>query len=201
MIIIDIESSGTMFGKHNSSILSIGALDFDNPENTFYGECSIREGAEVTDSALAVNGFTREEIVDVNKPSEEDLVIQFYEWGKDIKEKTIGGQAPMNDLNALMIASQIYNIDFPFGYRTVDLHTVCYMHSYQRGELIPLEEHGASDFGLDNILAYVGLEGRSGAHNALDDAKLTAEALSRLINKVPLLSEYADFPIPAGVLK
>ena len=34
MIVIDIEASGTNYDKH--SILSLGALDFDNPENRLY---------------------------------------------------------------------------------------------------------------------------------------------------------------------
>ena len=37
MIVIDLETSGIDPMEH--SILSLGAVDFDNPEYFFYGEC------------------------------------------------------------------------------------------------------------------------------------------------------------------
>lgn len=196
MIVFDIESSGQMLGKHNSSIVSLGAIDFANPDNTFYEECYIREGAEIDDGALKVNGFTREEITDTNKLSEAELIQKFYQWSTNIEERTLAGQVPMNDINILVVASQLYDIPFPFGYRTVDLHTTCYLHAFKNELLFPVEEHKSSNLGLDNILDYVGLQGRPGAHNALDDAQLTAEAFSRLIDGVSLLPEFAQFPVP-----
>jgi DNA polymerase III epsilon subunit-like protein len=65
MIIIDIEASGVDYKKH--SIVSIGALDFSNPTNRFYGECQIWPGAHIMDEALKVNGFTKDQITDPNK--------------------------------------------------------------------------------------------------------------------------------------
>ena len=59
MIIVDVESTGIEPEKH--SILSIGALDFDNPENQFYGECRAWDWAHIMDESLVVNGFSREE--------------------------------------------------------------------------------------------------------------------------------------------
>ena len=196
MIVIDLETSASMFGMHNASIVSLGALEFENPSNEFYGECKIDEGAEVDPKSLEINGFTHEQITDPSKQSVQELLTSFFTWAKSVNEKTFAGQAPMNDVNMLMRTADIHNITFPLGYRTVDLHTICYVHALMRGELIPLEEHTASDFGLDNILAYVGLKARPGAHNALGDTKLTAEALSRLINGVSLLPEYTAYPIP-----
>ena len=52
MIVVDLETTGVDPRKH--SILSIGAVDFNNQENYFYGECRIREGALIDNYALAV---------------------------------------------------------------------------------------------------------------------------------------------------
>ena len=63
MIVADLETTGLDSRKH--SILSIGAMDFENQENTFYGECRIRENSEIDEEALRVNGFTREKITTI----------------------------------------------------------------------------------------------------------------------------------------
>ena len=72
MIIVDIEASGTEPNIH--SIVSIGAIDFDRPANRFLGRCRIWEGAHIMDGALEVNGFTEEDITDIGKQSEAELV-------------------------------------------------------------------------------------------------------------------------------
>ena len=53
MLILDIEGSGVDYNKH--SIVSIGGVDFENPENQFYAECKIWEAADVrgTSAGLA----------------------------------------------------------------------------------------------------------------------------------------------------
>jgi DNA polymerase III epsilon subunit-like protein len=68
MMVVDVEASGTEYQKH--SIVSIGAIDFDRPENRFYAECKLWEGAHVMEGALEVNGFTEAEITDPTKKSE-----------------------------------------------------------------------------------------------------------------------------------
>jgi hypothetical protein len=52
MLVLDVEASGTNYEKH--SIVSLGALDLRNPENRFYGECRIWDGAD-TGEFYAVN--------------------------------------------------------------------------------------------------------------------------------------------------
>ena len=55
MIVIDVEASGTNYENH--SMVSLGALDFDNPDRRFYKECRMWEGAHYMEDALAVCGF------------------------------------------------------------------------------------------------------------------------------------------------
>ena len=60
MIVVDLETSGALPNKN--SILSIGAIELNNPDNTFYGECKLRDSAIVDTKALEINGFTIEQI-------------------------------------------------------------------------------------------------------------------------------------------
>jgi hypothetical protein len=60
---------------------------------------------------------------------------------------------------------------------------------------IPLKnKHSALN--LARILEYVGLENIDVPHHALEDAKLTAECISRLLYSKPLLDEFKLVPIP-----
>ena len=56
MLVLDIEASGLNFEKH--SIVSLGALDLEHPENRFYAESRVWQGAHIDDDALAVCGYT-----------------------------------------------------------------------------------------------------------------------------------------------
>jgi DNA polymerase III epsilon subunit-like protein len=108
MIVLDTETTG--LDPDKNSLLSIGALEFESPENQFYGECRIWDGAEIETIALEINGFSK-------------------------------------------ISSNF-------------------------------------------IFRYVGIIEEREEHNALEDAKLTAEAISRLLHGKQLLEEYKKFPIP-----
>jgi len=79
MIIVDVESSGISAQK--CSLLSVGAIDFDTPERRFYEECRIFDGAHVEKEALAVNGFSNEQINDPGKQTDRELIIKMGEKG------------------------------------------------------------------------------------------------------------------------
>ena len=50
--------------------------------------------------------------------------------------------------------------------------------------------------GLKNTLKFCGMADNRKNHNALEDAKLTAECFSRIVNGNILFSEFKDFKIP-----
>lgn len=192
MIIVDVESSGVEPTKH--SVLSIGAIDFSNPDNQFYGECRIWNGAHVMDEALAINGFSREEITDKNKQTEESLVKSFLDWVLPLDEHTIAGQNPSFDRDAIHKAAERYHLNWPLAYRTIDLHTACYFHMVKKG-IIPPVANKRSDLNSDKIMKYVGIPAEPRPHNALNGAKVATEALSRLLYGKTLLEEFKGYPI------
>lgn len=191
MIVLDMEMTGV--DPQKNAIVSIGAVEFENPSNQFYGECRPWDGAEITDEALKINGFTRVQLASQPK-SHMELIQEFLTWTKPIKNKTIAGHNIWFDTIFLKAALQkegmlTKSFFWPFGHRYVDSHTLAYEHFAREKKLI-LKPEGTSAINLDKILEFLGIQVRGGAHNALEDAQLTAEVLSRLIYGKPLLEKY-----------
>src|SRR3989338_3464145 len=193
MLVVDVEASGTEPLKH--SIVSVGALDLANPTNRFYEECRIWDGAHIMDEALAVNGFTKEQITDKKKQTEEALVKSFLACVLPISEHTIAGQNPSFDRDAIHKAAERYHLNWPLAYRTIDLHTACYFHMTKRGVKPPVAKKRI-DLNSDKIIKYVGISVEQRPHNALNGAKVAAEALSRLFYDKSLIEEFKDYTIP-----
>lgn len=196
MIILDVEASGVEAHKH--SIVSLGALDLANPTNRFYEECRVWDGAHIMDGALEVNGFTKEQITDPSKPSEADLVHAFLEWSNSVEERTFAGQNPSFDRDFLKYAAErAGHTQWPFAHRTIDVHSLCYMHMINRGmqpPVNPIKHHSALN--LDAVLNYCGIPAEPEPHNALTGALCHAEVISRLLYGRKLLPEFDEFDIP-----
>jgi DNA polymerase III epsilon subunit-like protein len=193
MIIVDVEASGTNPYKH--SLVSVGALDFEHPDNRFYEECRIWEGAHIDDEALAVNGFSREEVTFESKQTDEELIKKFLKWIEQFDDRTIAGQNPSFDRDFLQATAERYHLNWPLAYRTIDVHSVCVAHMIKRGKSIPVVKN-RSALDLDAILRYVGIPEEPEPHNALTGALVEAEALSRLLYDKPLLEEFRQYKIP-----
>ncbi|MEY2665496.1 MAG: hypothetical protein RLZZ480_601 [Candidatus Parcubacteria bacterium] len=195
MLVLDIEASGLNREKH--SIVSFGALDLENPSNRFYAECRVWDGAHIEDDALAVNGFTREEITDPNKMTEGELIRNFIGWSTDLHNRTFAGQNVSFDRDMAREAARRAHLDWNFAHRTIDSHTLAWMHMVKRGITPPLDEaHHRSALDLDAILVYCGIPEEPTPHNALTGAMCHAEVISRLLYGKKLLPEFAQFEIP-----
>ena len=196
MLVLDVEASGTEAHKH--SIVSLGALDLSHPTNRFYAECRVWDGAHIMDQALVVNGFTMAQITDPAKQSEADLVHAFLEWSKDIEDKTLTGQNVSFDRDFVKYACErAGHTEWPFAYRTVDTHTLCWMHMIHRGLQPPVDpRHHRSALDLDAVLNYCGIPEEPNPHNALTGALSHAEVTSRLLYGRKLLPEFEQYAIP-----
>jgi oligoribonuclease (3'-5' exoribonuclease) len=199
VLILDTECSGLRPDRH--SILSIGALDFRNPDNRFYGECRVWEQdgmqAEIMDDALAVNGFTHEQATDETKQSEAELIASFLEWSQDLPERTMTGQNVAYDQGMLEAAAMRAHASWNLAYRTLDVHTMCWMHIVRSGGAPPVDQgHKRSALNSRAVLQYCGLPKEPDPHNALTGALWHAEVTSRLMYDQPLLPEFSEHPIP-----
>lgn len=194
MIIIDVEASGTEPHKH--SIVSLGAFDFSNPTNRIYEECHVWDGAHIMDEALRVNGFTKEQITDSKKQSEADLVHRFLHWSESVEERTFAGQNVSFDRDFVKSAAErAGHTVWPFAFRTIDTHTLCYMHMIERGMQPPVR-HNRSALDLDAVLNYCGIPEEPQPHNALTGALSHGEVVSRLLYGRKLLPEFSQYEIP-----
>ncbi|PIR86043.1 hypothetical protein COU14_00935 [Candidatus Kaiserbacteria bacterium CG10_big_fil_rev_8_21_14_0_10_44_10] len=195
MLIVDVETSG--LSPEKCSILSIGALDLENPDQRFYGECRVWDGAHISDEAMEINGFTEEQAKDTNKKSEAELVTEFLEWSQHLNNRTITGQNPSFDRDFLQSAAGRAKLSWDLAHRTIDTHTLAYMHIVKMGGETPVDhQHRRSNLDLDAILNYCGIPDEPMPHNALTGAMSHAEVTSRLLYDKKLLPEFEQFDIP-----
>ena len=196
MLVVDVEASG-LDAKKNS-IVSVGAIDLAHPEVQLYEECRVWDGAHIDEGALEVNGFTREELADPAKQTEADLIHKFKAFAEGVEERTLAGQNVSFDRDFLQAAAfRAGHTEWPFAHRTIDTHTLCFMHMVKRGLVPPVnpEKHHSS-LNLDAVLNYCGIPEEPKPHNALTGAKSHAEVISRLLYDKPLLPEFAQYSIP-----
>lgn len=194
MIVLDVEASG--LNPKADSIVSIGALDSENQANRFYGECRVWDGAHIHEEALAINGFTKESLIDTTKQTEAELVSTFVAWALEIKgDRTLAAQNVSFDFSFVEAACDRAGVHFPFAKRTLDVHSLVWMHMTVNGVETPLINNH-SNISLDSALTYCGLPGEVKPHNALTGALAHAEVISRVAYNKLLLPEYSTFPIP-----
>lgn len=196
MIAVDVEASG--IGPDTHSIVSVGAVDMDNPSRQFYEECRVWEGAHINDEALVVNGFSKEQITDPKKQSEADLVHTFAAFAEPLANRMLAGQNVSFDRDILEAAARrAGHTEWPFAHRTIDVHSLAWMHHIKRGLTPPVDpEKKRSALNLDAILLYCGIPEEPKPHNALTGAKAHAEVISRLLYDKKLLPEFEQFEIP-----
>lgn len=179
--------------KH--SLLSIGAVDMNDVSRQFYDECRMWDGAHVMDGSLEINGYSEDEIRDPSKKSEGELTAAFLAWYADSEEQTFVGMNPSLDYEFVRRAADRADLDFSIAKRSIDLHTVCYMHLIGRGIATPVEKRHSA-INSDFISEYVGIPAEPKPHIALNGALWEAEQLSRLFYDRPLLEDFRQYPIP-----
>lgn len=198
MIVVDGEFSGLDPNKH--AILSLGAIDINDPGREFYGECQLPDWAMTDPIAMQINGFTDAQIHDATKKTLGELAREFITWADMAIDRTLAGQNVWNDWAMLNAAFRRNEIDWDLGHRILDLHSVVYAHLMARGETVPTDKN-MSAVNSDFICKYVGLPKEADPHNALTGAKWEAEAFSRLFYGKNLLPEFADVAMPDYLIK
>jgi len=201
MIVVDIETSGGDFQK--CGLWQIGALELENPENTFLEEARLDDSDEVINSTnlknprpvLEVIGKTEKQLRDKGKQSEKQLLANFFSWCAKINNRDLICHNPQFDYGFMWVKANKYGLAPPFFHRCFDLHSLAQLKYMQlKGNLLIKEN--TSDMGLLNLLKFVGMIDNRKAHNGLEDAKLEAEAFFRLVYGKKLLPEYSEFEIP-----
>ena len=194
MIAVDIEATGLDPRVH--SILSIGALDFNNPENQFYIECQAFEGAHFNPEALEIVGLSKEEATDNTKQTEGQVIAQFLTWAEGIEDQTLLGQVVFQDRLYIKHACERAGLNFPFAHHVVDTHALAYMHFIKHGREIPMKNRH-SGLNIETVSQYLGMPPEPEPHNALTGALYHAEMAHRLLYEKPLLEEFKEYEVPS----
>ena len=192
MIVIYLETSGVDFV--NCGIWQIGAVDFENPERIFLEECCIDNKDKISNEAMNITGKTKKEIRDKSKQSQKQLLKKFFKWCEKSKIKNYMCENPQFDVSFLEIKARKYNLKFPFHYRAFDLHSIAQARRLKINGKI-LVKNGRSA-GFKDIIKFCGMKDERKFHNALEDAKLTAECFSRIFYGRNMIKEYNHFKIP-----
>lgn len=193
MIVVDVETTGTNPIKH--SLLSIGAIDTENPNEQFYEECRMWDGAHIDHVALETNGFSEDSIKYKNKKSEGEIVVDFFAWTDKCSNRLFAGHNPLFDIGFIQAAAERNHIDFKLAHRSIDLHTIAYMHMIKRG-IVPPTKNKRSDINSDTVMKYVGIPDEPRPHIGINGAIWEAEALERLLYDRNLLPAFTKFAIP-----
>jgi DNA polymerase III epsilon subunit-like protein len=193
MIVLDIETTGLDPVRH--SIIEIGAIEFENPQNVFNEKCQIWNGAEINADALEINGFRPDELSDPQILTQTDIIERFNHWLGSIYDRTIAGHNVDFDISFLNESCRRLNISFNYGKRKTDQHSLVYAHLLKRNIKPPLKD-GVSDLNSDFIMDYVGIPHEPKPHRAINGARYEMEALSRLIYGNRVFEEFRVYDVP-----
>ena len=118
-------------------------------------------------------------------------------WTKSCADRTLCGQNPSFDRDFVRAGAARAHLDYNLPYRTLDTHTLCYMHMVKAGYTPPVDsEHKRTQLNLNAILNYCGILSEPDPHNALTGALCHGEVASRLLYDKKLLPEFEQYEIP-----
>lgn len=184
LILVDIETTG--LDRLNSSILSIGAVDY-NSQKEFYIECRADEDSNLENGAMAINGFSYMQVYDQSKPTSLEAYQAFEKWAFNIYENPILGGENIGQFDAMFLckaSGNMFSLNWPFKHRFVDLHSIIY---FLTGESLSLKA-AAEKYKL---------EPEPAIHNALNGAKKAKEILERI--SINYYLELINFPSETGL--
>jgi len=207
MIVLDIETSGGKQSPSQLGVWQIGALELENPKNTFFQEGHIDSEDLVEEGAILVTGRSEKEMRNPKLQSQKELIENFLTWASKIEDQTLICHNPQFDYGFIWVKSNKYKINLKVPYRAMDLHTLSVDRIFKTKGILPKKDNQTA-VSLKDIIEFCSLKDeriqlkettivkQGSPHNALEDAKLEAECFSRLVYGKNLLPEFKEFPIP-----
>jgi DNA polymerase III epsilon subunit-like protein len=172
MIIFDTETGG--LSANENPILSVGAVDFESGES--WGTRIIPNPRfRIDHRAADINGYEPETWGGITETKAAEGLLAFTR-GRD---EIIGGANIRFDINFLLAWIVRTGYRKPFWPRMVDLQSLA-LNAHHQGKItLPRKENGQLSFSVSAVCQALGIE-RGGAHDALQDAKETAECIRRI---------------------
>lgn len=160
MIVVDVETGG--LDPIKNPLLAIGAKDYKNGDE-FYVEISPLPYLEITEQALAVNGFNKNQWDNIDL---HQAMNSFAGWLQN-RDCKLAGHNPYFDLSFLRASFTTTGVKNPFGHRTIDMHTLGYL------------KFGYS-LTSDQIYVELGMPEEPRPHNAMTGARMEYSAFEKL---------------------
>lgn len=162
LVVVDVETDGPCAGLY--SMLTLGAVVVEPSLNkTFYGEFKPFDDARFDPEAMAVGGYTREQVLQF--PNSQATMIDFKKWLNDLWVKPIFiSDNPAFDWQFVNYYFHLYGLGNPFGFSARRI-----------GDLY-------SGLTKDMRAKWKHLRQTKHTHNPLDDAKGNAEALLKIFD-------------------
>ena len=169
MIVVDVGTGG--INPEKNPLLSIGAVDYENFNHTFYGVCKPYGNYVISEVAMKINGIDIDSI-----PSNQTMPKLLGDFCNYLNEtstfKILAGHNPRFDYDFLNYNSMLVNIRLPFDFRTIDLHTLAFAKFGKTNKWLS----------ANKIYELLKMPKEPDPHNALTGAKMEAEAFKRLLN-------------------
>jgi DNA polymerase-3 subunit epsilon len=188
---IDLEMTGTEPGWHE--IIQIGAILFDDDWNelgTYLSNVYPENEESFSIPAQRVHDLSMDDLDDA--PMLHEVIEEFEGWiaeklhirsqdpdkWRKMRGVIICGQSVINDMNFLKFAYRQEKLKWPFSNKILDLYNIALF-------LFPiLQNNGIAvpdRYSLDAISKFFGFAREGEAHNALEDAILTADCLKEVM--------------------
>lgn len=185
---LDLEMSGPVPGIHD--IIQIGAVLLDenfNQLSEFETLVYPMNEEDFDPESAKVHGIPLFELDDA--PSMEDAIDEMEAWirregdypsRKALSAIKLCGQGVNNDISFMKASYYDVNLTWPFAYQCIDLQDTgnLYFEILKANDLeIPQRRS------LDSVANFLGMQRERNKHNALEDAKLTADCLHEIYER------------------
>lgn len=185
-LFLDIETTGLDPCKHG--MISCGAWTINGC--SFWADNFLREGAEIDERALVVNGEDEEELLSrspLSYRSEMQSLNELIKFASDFNCLVIVGKNPRFDYGFLLEIWKRHNMlarDFPFSHRVVNWGDMAIPYLLMQGHIVP--EKG---FSSDQISELLGIEPESKPHTAINGALHNRTCFLKILEKYGLTIE------------
>lgn len=188
-LVVDLEMSGGIPGVHD--IIQIGAVlvNQDFQEIASFDTLIFPENEEDFDpGSKRIHGISRFELNDAPSLDEtlEELEYWIEEEGgytsrKAMRELKIIGQGINNDISFLKASYNTVNLSWPFAYQYLDLQDMMFVYS----RMLKANEQAVPErLNLNKIAEFFELQRDHQKHDALEDARLTAQCFEALMHRL-----------------
>lgn len=203
VIFFDGEYSGLDI-RGGEGVLSLAAIDENDYNNIFEGECRLNIGQGYNLEAMKHNGIPISELYSNDRDSLEFTILSFFDWFKASSSK-IPSLVSMNnpkDIEHLENAFEIVEVPSPLHYRNIDFHSVAHSFFNFLELKIPTNDKFESNLSMSLLAKLVNVPQEPKPHStAINGALQTAEVYKRLVDGEKFLPIFSSYELPNYLIK